>query len=89
MRALCLKKYGSVEDFVQMDLPTPKPKRGQVRVKVHASAVGPADYKVALGLVKCPHGRKGASSSRAIEINDYCYHFFRSDGLNYFGQEAW
>ncbi len=58
MRAICLTKYGSIDNFVKTDLPTPKPKRGQIRVEVHSSAVGPADFKVAMGLVKFLHGRK-------------------------------
>src|SRR5580700_1866271 len=58
MRAICLTKYGSIDNFVKTDLPIPIPKRGQIRVKVHSSAVGPADFKVAMGLVKFLHGRK-------------------------------
>jgi NADPH:quinone reductase-like Zn-dependent oxidoreductase len=58
MRAICLTKYGSVDNLVSMDLPMPEPKRGQIRVRVHASAVGPADFKVATGLVTFLHGRK-------------------------------
>ena len=58
MRAICLTKYGSIENFASVGLPTPEPKRGQIRVRVHASAVGPADFKVAAGLVKFLHGRK-------------------------------
>jgi NADPH:quinone reductase-like Zn-dependent oxidoreductase len=58
MHAICLTKYGSIENFASVDLPTPEPKRGQIRVRVHASAVGPADFKVATGLVTFLHGRK-------------------------------
>ena len=58
MRAICLTKYGSTDSFIRTDLPTPAPKRGQVRVSVHSSAVGPADFKVAMGLGKFLHGRK-------------------------------
>jgi len=58
MRAICLTKYGSIDNFIRTDIPTPAPKRGQVRVRVHSSAVGPADFKVAMGLVKFLHGRK-------------------------------
>jgi NADPH:quinone reductase-like Zn-dependent oxidoreductase len=58
MRAICLTKYGFIDNFIRTDLPTPAPKRGQVRVRVHSSAVGPADFKVAMGLVKFLHGRK-------------------------------
>jgi NADPH:quinone reductase-like Zn-dependent oxidoreductase len=58
MRAMCLTKYGPIDNFVKTDLPTPEPKSGQIRVKVHASAVGPADFKVATGLFKMLHGRQ-------------------------------
>jgi NADPH:quinone reductase-like Zn-dependent oxidoreductase len=41
-----------------MDLAVPEPGPGQVRVKVVASAVNPADYKVTTGEVKFLHGRR-------------------------------
>jgi NADPH:quinone reductase-like Zn-dependent oxidoreductase len=40
-----------------MDLPLPTPGRGEVRVRVVASALNPADYKVLLGTMKFLHGR--------------------------------
>ena len=58
MRAMCLESYGSIDRLVQRDLPTPEPKNGQVRVRVNASALGPADYRVAQGANKFLHGRK-------------------------------
>lgn len=58
MRAICLNRYGSIDELVQTDLPTPQPKGGQVRVKVYASSLGPADLKVAQGDNKFLHGRK-------------------------------
>ena len=58
MRAICLTKYGSIENFASVDLPTREPKRGQIRVRVHASAVGPADFKVTTGQFNFLHGRK-------------------------------
>ncbi len=58
MHAICLTKYGSISNFAKTELPAPIPKHGQIRVKVHSSAVGPADFKVAMGLVKFLHGRK-------------------------------
>jgi NADPH:quinone reductase-like Zn-dependent oxidoreductase len=41
-----------------MDAPLPTPRRGEVRVRVVASALNPADYKVVLGALKFLHGRK-------------------------------
>ena len=58
MQATCLKRYGPIDNFVKTDLPLPNPKQAQVRVRIHASAIGPADYKVATGIVKFLHGRK-------------------------------
>jgi NADPH:quinone reductase-like Zn-dependent oxidoreductase len=57
MRAIGLRKYGSLSGLGLIDLPLPEPGRGEVRVRVHASAINPADYKVALGLVKFLHAR--------------------------------
>lgn len=58
MRAICLTKYGSIDNLVQIELPKPQPQKKQVLVKVYASALGPADQKVALGTVKFLHGRR-------------------------------
>ncbi|MEO8471579.1 MAG: NADP-dependent oxidoreductase [Chryseolinea sp.] len=57
MRALGLKRYGSLEGFAPIELTLPEPRRGEVRVHVHASAINPADYKVALGELKFVHAR--------------------------------
>ena len=58
MRAICLKEYGSIDGLVQKELPLPEPTGTQVRVKVYASCLGPADLKVAQGENKFLHGRK-------------------------------
>jgi NADPH:quinone reductase-like Zn-dependent oxidoreductase len=57
MRAMTLKAYGAKDGYFLEDLPTPEPKRGEVRIKVHASAFGPADFKVSRGIVKFLHAR--------------------------------
>ena len=57
MRAIGLAQYGSLEQLASITLPVPEPGRGEVRVRVHASALNPADYKVALGEVKFLHAR--------------------------------
>lgn len=57
MRAIVLRKYGSLDQFEEMNLAMPEPGRNQVRVRVHASALNPADHKVALGTMKFLHAR--------------------------------
>ena len=49
MKALAATKIGSIDDLHIMDVVTPTPGRGQVRVAVHAAAVNPADHKVLEG----------------------------------------
>jgi NADPH:quinone reductase-like Zn-dependent oxidoreductase len=49
MHAICLSKYGSIDNLVQTELPKPQPKNRHVLVRAYASALGPADLKVALG----------------------------------------
>src|ERR1700722_10039887 len=57
MRAMTLRNYGAKDGYFLADLPTPEPKQGEVRIKVHVSAFGPADYKVSRGIVKFLHAR--------------------------------
>ena len=49
--------YGPLERLAQIDAPLPEPGRGEVRVRVVASALNPADYKVVLGTLKFLHAR--------------------------------
>jgi NADPH:quinone reductase len=57
MRAMAIPSYGPVEQMKLVELPAPEPGSGQVRVKVHASAVNPSEEKVAIGAAKLLHGR--------------------------------
>jgi NADPH:quinone reductase len=57
MRAMAIPSYGPVDQMKLIELPTPEPGAGQVRVKVHASAVNPSEQKVATGSTKFLHGR--------------------------------
>jgi NADPH:quinone reductase-like Zn-dependent oxidoreductase len=57
MRAMAIPSYGPVEQMKLIELPTPHPGAGQVRVKVHFSAVNPSELKVATGSTKILHGR--------------------------------
>jgi NADPH:quinone reductase-like Zn-dependent oxidoreductase len=57
MRVLAASHYGSLEQFQVIELPTPEPGVGEIRVRVTASALNPADFKVILGTMKFLHGR--------------------------------
>jgi NADPH:quinone reductase-like Zn-dependent oxidoreductase len=57
MRAMTLKAYGAKDGYVLSDLPSPEPRQRELRIKVHTSAFGPADYKVSRGIVKFLHAR--------------------------------
>jgi NADPH:quinone reductase-like Zn-dependent oxidoreductase len=57
MKALAAPGYGPLERLAQIDVPLPTPGRGEVRVRVVACALNPADYKVLLGSMKFLHAR--------------------------------
>ncbi len=57
MRALAAATYGPLAQLAVVELPLPTPAPGQVRVRVVASALNPADYKVVLGTMKFLHAR--------------------------------
>jgi len=57
MQAIAAPGYGPLERLARVELPLPTPGRGEVRVRVIASALNPADYKVVLGTLKFLHAR--------------------------------
>lgn len=57
MRALAAPGYGPLETLRAIEAPLPVPRRGELRVRVVASALNPADYKVVLGTMKFLHAR--------------------------------
>lgn len=57
MKAIAAPSYGPLERLTEIDLPVPMPGVGEVRVRVIASALNPADYKVVLGTMKFLHAR--------------------------------
>jgi NADPH:quinone reductase-like Zn-dependent oxidoreductase len=57
MKAIAAPDYGPLERLALIDAPLPTPGRGEVRVRVVASALNPADYKVITGTLKFLHAR--------------------------------
>jgi NADPH:quinone reductase len=57
MRALAVSHYGPLDQLQVIEIPKPKPGKGQIQVRVVASALNPADFKVVLGTMKFLHGR--------------------------------
>ncbi|RZK46325.1 MAG: NADPH:quinone oxidoreductase [Pedobacter sp.] len=49
MKAAVLNEFGSSENFILTDIPTPKPGHDEVLVKVLATSVNPLDYQVRRG----------------------------------------
>lgn len=45
MKVMAIEQYGGPEVLTQMNLPTPQPADGEVRVKVHAVGINPVDYQ--------------------------------------------
>src|SRR6201981_1396678 len=52
MKAIQIHKYGGPEVLQYEDAPRPKPKAGEVLVRVHAAGVNPIDWKVREGEMK-------------------------------------
>jgi NADPH:quinone reductase-like Zn-dependent oxidoreductase len=57
MKAMAAPGYGPLESLALIDAALPSPGPGEVRVRVVASALNPADYKVVLGTLKFLHAR--------------------------------
>ncbi|HEY1556647.1 MAG TPA: NAD(P)H-quinone oxidoreductase [Kofleriaceae bacterium] len=54
MRAIAIAKPGGPEVLVEVDRPTPEPSRGEVRVRVRATAVNRADLLQRMGAYPAP-----------------------------------
>ena len=56
MRAWVIEEHGGPEVFKEVELPTPEPGPGEVRIKVAATSVNPVDYKIRSGPAEalCP-----------------------------------
>jgi NADPH:quinone reductase-like Zn-dependent oxidoreductase len=58
MKAMAIESYGAVDQLKWVEIQEPTPAPDEVRVRVRASAINPADIKVITGEVKLLHGRK-------------------------------
>lgn len=54
MKAIVITRSGGPEVLALRDVPTPEPRRGELRVKVHATAVNRADLLQRMGLYPAP-----------------------------------
>ena len=56
MRVWVIEEHGGPEVFKEVELPTPEPGPGEVRIKVAATSVNPVDYKIRSGAAEalCP-----------------------------------
>ncbi|MDA0226081.1 MAG: NADP-dependent oxidoreductase [Proteobacteria bacterium] len=52
MRAIAIGQYGGRDTLQLVDLPTPEPAAGEIRVRVHAAGVNPVDWKIREGRVQ-------------------------------------
>ncbi len=57
MRAMAIEEFGDLDRLKLMDLPRPKPGRGEILVRVVAAGVNPVDWKIVEGRLKAvfPH----------------------------------
>ena len=57
MRAIAISKFGGPEVLTVVDRPMPEPARGEVRVRVHATAINRADVLQRMGAYPAPADR--------------------------------
>lgn len=58
MKALRVQRYGEPADVLHLDdVPVQMPRNGQVRIRVHACALNPADWAVCQGFIPLPPPR--------------------------------
>jgi len=56
MRAIVIREPGGPEVLELRDVPTPEPSRGEVRVRIHATAINRADLLQRMGMYPAPAG---------------------------------
>jgi NADPH:quinone reductase-like Zn-dependent oxidoreductase len=57
MKAAVVEKFGGLEQIHVRDIPTPTPRKGEVKIEVHAVGVNPVEWKITEGVLKdvLPH----------------------------------
>ena len=50
MKAVVLRKFGSIENFEEADIPIPPVQKGQVRIEIKAVSFNPVDFQIRRGL---------------------------------------
>jgi NADPH2:quinone reductase len=57
MRAIAIEEFGGPEKLKLMDLPRPRPAKGEILIRVVAAGVNPVDYKIREGMLQglMPH----------------------------------
>jgi NADPH:quinone reductase-like Zn-dependent oxidoreductase len=57
MRAIAIDEFGGPEKLKLVELPRPKPGKGEILIKVVAAGVNPVDYKIREGMLEAlmPH----------------------------------
>lgn len=83
MKAVVLKKHGTIENFEVRDIPLPSIRPGHVLIKVAASSVNPVDFKIRQGLLPIgpdlPAILHGDMSGEIIEIGNGVANFKKGD----------
>lgn len=57
MKAAVVEKFGGLEQIHIRDVPVPTPRKGEVKIEVHAVSVNPVEWKITEGVLKdvLPH----------------------------------
>lgn len=58
MKAIRYDRYGGPQELRWEDAPDPRPKRGQIRVRIHAAALNPKDILIRKGKMRLVTGRR-------------------------------